>query len=56
VINYNYGQDLVKSYIERRSSGGQPGEQHHSTGVTSRRWAEFSKLLSSPRMPSGLAE
>jgi hypothetical protein len=57
VINYNYGQDLVKSYIARRSAGGQHGEQQHqSAAVTSRRWAEFSKLLSSPRMPSGLAE
>ena len=43
VINYNLGQDLVKQYVEARS-GSDP----------SRRWAEFVKLLASPRLPSGL--
>ncbi|HEX8087597.1 MAG TPA: hypothetical protein VF762_02015 [Blastocatellia bacterium] len=45
VINYNLGQDLVRKYIE--SKGGtvrHPG----------RRWDEFRKLISSPRLPSGL--
>lgn len=45
VINYNLGQDMVKKYIE--SKGGtseRPGK----------RWEEFTKLISSPRLPSGL--
>ncbi len=45
VINYNLGQDLVKHYIESR--GGTPGNPD-------RRWAEFTLLLSSPRLPSSL--
>ena len=45
VINYNLGKDLVRQYIESR--GGTP--DHADT-----RWAEFEKLLSSPRLPSGL--
>ncbi len=43
VINYNFGQDLVKQYIERRG-GDDPAK----------RWEEFEKLLASPRLPSGL--
>jgi hypothetical protein len=43
VINYNYGKDLVRTFIEKRA-GADP----------SRRWTEFAKLLSSPRLPSGL--
>jgi hypothetical protein len=46
VINYNLGQDMVRTYIEAR--GGLPDHPE-------RRWKEFSKLLSSPRVPSGLA-
>ena len=45
VINYNLGKDMVRQYIESR--GGTP--DHAGT-----RWAEFEKLLSSPRLPSGL--
>jgi hypothetical protein len=45
VINYNLGQDLVREYIERR---GGTGDQRD------KRWEEFEKLLSSPRLPSGL--
>ncbi len=45
VINYNLGQDLVRSYIEAR--GGTEDEPEV-------RWEEFKKLLSSPRLPSGL--
>jgi hypothetical protein len=45
VINYNWGQELVKRYIERKGgTNDQPAT----------RWAEFKKLLSSPRLPSGL--
>ena len=43
VINYNLGEDMVRRYIEKRS-GNDPGK----------RWSEFGKLLSSPRLPSGI--
>jgi len=45
VINYTFGKDLVREYIETRG------------GTADRpdvRWAEFARLLSSPRLPSGL--
>jgi len=45
VINYNLGEDMVRRYIERRS-GTNP----------EKRWSEFAKLLSSPRLPSGLTD
>ena len=45
VINYNLGKDLVARYIE--SSGGTPENPE-------RRWTEFERLLSSPRLPSNL--
>jgi hypothetical protein len=45
VINYNLGQDLVKEYIERR--GG-------TVDKPGKRWEEFTKLISSPRLPSRL--
>jgi len=41
VINYNLGQDLVRAYVERRSSA-------------SDRWPAFKELLASPRLPEGL--
>ena len=45
VINYNFGLDLVRHYIERRGgTEDKPGK----------RWEEFTKLISSPRLPSGL--
>jgi len=47
VINYNLGQDLVRRYIESR--GGTEDDPH-------KRWDEFSHLISSPRLPSGLRE
>jgi hypothetical protein len=43
VINYNLGEDMVRRYIEKLS-GTDPDK----------RWSEFGKLLSSPRLPSGL--
>src|SRR5438876_2213016 len=43
VINYNLGEDMARRYIEKRS-GADP----------EKRWSEFAKLLSSPRLPSGL--
>jgi hypothetical protein len=45
VINYNLGKDLVRKYIESRPN---------VAGNEARRWAEFEKLLSSPRLPSTL--
>jgi hypothetical protein len=45
VINYNLGKDLVRRFVESRA-GNPPSE--------TRRWEEFEKLLSSPRLPSTL--
>jgi hypothetical protein len=45
VINYNLGQDLVARYLER-----------HAGSDPARRWSEFAKLISSPRLPSGLED
>jgi hypothetical protein len=45
VINYNHGKDLVRRFIESR--GGTPDRPDA-------RWREFERLLSSPRLPSGL--
>jgi hypothetical protein len=45
VINYNLGQDLVKRYLERLGATPENPEK---------RWVEFTKLLASPRLPSGL--
>ncbi len=45
VINYNLGQDLVRSYVERKVGG---------EADVARVWEEFGKLLASPRLPSGL--
>ncbi len=44
VINYNLGQDLVEAYIEARAT------------TPEKRWEEFEKLLSSPRLPSELVK
>jgi hypothetical protein len=43
VINYNLGKDLVARYLKRRA--GDDAEL---------RWQEFVRLISSPRLPSGL--
>jgi hypothetical protein len=45
VINYNWGLDLVKEYVERQGGTSDRPE---------RRWEIFEDLLSSPRLPSGL--
>ena len=45
VINYNYGKDLVRDYVE--TNGG-------TADNPARRWEIFTALLSSPRLPSGL--
>ena len=43
VTNYNLGKDMVRDFIEARAQGD-----------PARRWEEFGRLLSSPRLPSGL--
>jgi hypothetical protein len=45
VINYNLGKDMVREYVER-----------HAKGDVHARWAAFGRLLSSPRLPSGLRQ
>jgi imidazolonepropionase-like amidohydrolase len=45
VINYNLGEDMVRSYIEKR--GGTATEPE-------KRWREFEQLLASPRLPSDI--
>jgi zinc protease len=45
VINYNLGQDMVRKFVEKNGGTADKPE---------RRWEEFRKLLSSPRLPSGL--
>jgi hypothetical protein len=45
VINYNWGQDLVKEYVEKHG-----GTADHPQ----ERWRIFTDLISSPRLPSGL--
>jgi hypothetical protein len=44
VINYNLGKDMVRDWVGSRSEGD-----------PARRWEVFRDLLSSPRLPSGLA-
>jgi hypothetical protein len=46
VINYNVGKDMARRHIE--SLGG-------AASNPAKRWEEFGRLLSSPRLPSGLA-
>ncbi len=46
VINYNLGEDLVRTHIEKH--GG-------TAAAPEKRWEEFARLISSPRLPSGLA-
>jgi hypothetical protein len=45
VINYNLGKDMVAAHVE--AMGGTPQNP-------SKRWDEFTRLISSPRLPSGL--
>ena len=45
VINYNLGKDMVAAHVD--AHGGTPANP-------ARRWEEFAKLISSPRLPSGL--
>jgi hypothetical protein len=45
VINYNLGKDLVARHVERRAGND-----------AAQRWRELARLLSSPRLPSGLQD
>ena len=45
VINYNLGKDMVAAHVEARGGTGSNAD---------RRWSEFARLISSPRLPSGL--
>ena len=45
VINYNLGKDLVAAFVEAQS-----------LGRPENRWAAFTDLLASPRLPSGLRD
>jgi hypothetical protein len=45
VINYNLGEDMVRSYIEKRGGTADQSEQ---------RWREFEQLLASPRLPGDI--
>ena len=45
VINYNLGKDMVAAHVAAR--GGTPDN-------AAKRWEEFARLISSPRLPSGL--
>ncbi|KAA8478907.1 hypothetical protein BDE36_0823 [Arcticibacter tournemirensis] len=47
VINYNYGQDLIKRYVEQNGGTAQAPEK---------RWEIFGKLLSEPVSPSSLVK
>jgi hypothetical protein len=47
IINYHYGYDLVKNYIE--INGGTEDDLN-------RRWELFTKLLTTPQTPSGLMD
>src|SRR6266487_3975973 len=45
VINYNLGEDMVRTYIEKRGGTENQPEQ---------RWREFEELLASPRLPGDI--
>ena len=47
VINYNLGEELVKSYIEKNG-----GDENHSK----KKWDLFKYLLTTPETPSGLIQ
>ena len=45
VINYNLGEDMVRTYIEKRGGTAEQPEK---------RWGEFEHLLASPRLPGDI--
>jgi hypothetical protein len=52
VINYNLGEDLVREYVER----GPAPEGEQQGALEERRWERFTQMLSTPTLPSDLAE
>jgi hypothetical protein len=57
VINYNYGQDLVRKYIESRGGTvNAPGRRASERRAPERRWELFGALLSSPTRAGKLVE
>ena len=53
VINYNLGKDMVRRYVESKIPR-EVRERPSADAANGIRWKEFEKLLSSPRLPSGL--
>jgi hypothetical protein len=47
VINYNLGEDMVRTYIEKRGGTAEQPEK---------RWREFEQLLASPRLPGNIRQ
>ena len=45
IVNYNLGEEMVRSYISKRGGTEQQPEK---------RWCEFEQLLASPRLPGDL--
>jgi hypothetical protein len=45
VINYNLGEDMVRTYIEKRGGTAEQPEK---------RWREFEELLASPQLPGDI--
>ena len=45
VINYNLGEDMVRTYIEKRGGTAEQPEE---------RWRQFEQLLASPRLPADI--
>jgi hypothetical protein len=54
VINYNLGKDMVAAHIAVRLKADTPYVES-GFSRTDRRWSEFARLISSPRLPSGLS-
>jgi hypothetical protein len=54
VINYNLGQDLVAAWVDAAAAP-KAGEALTPEAAAERRWKAFAELISSPRLPSGLA-
>nr|MBA3386855.1 hypothetical protein [Chthoniobacterales bacterium] len=60
VINSNLGEDIVRSYVEKRVESQRAAETCEECAVLNvnldeeLRWREFEQLLSLPHLPSGL--
>jgi hypothetical protein len=54
VINYNLGKDMVREHVEVRLKADARDVESGFSRTNDRRWSEFARLISSPRLPSGL--